>query len=444
MLELFLPLWCGARVDVATRETTFDGLAIRERIETRGITAMQATPTTWRLLLAAGWEGAEGFRALVGGEALPADLAATLAPRVGSLWNMYGPTETTVWSTCDRVEAGGAPVTIGRPVANTEILILDGDGRACPPGIAGELCIGGAGVSRGYVGREALTREKFVDHPLRPGTGETVYRTGDLARWLDDGRIDCLGRIDDQVKLRGFRIELGEIEAALGEADGIDHAVAGLVKGVDGPFLAAWLVPDEAHEAGVPNELVLRELLRARLPLYMMPSAFMIVEALPRTPNGKIDRRALPDPGASSANLAEAATVDVHDLPENRPASETERVLLGVWEKVLHRGQISVNSNFFDLGGNSISAMQIVAACAKRDLPLTILEVFTLGSIRLCAEAIDGAIEGAIGGATEGAHSPEAGADVADPAEKPARAASHTDADLARIASLLGTGGGSG
>ena len=435
-LELLLPLTCGARVDVAARDATFDGLALANRIEAEGITAMQATPTTWRLLLAAGWEGTPGLKALVGGEALPRDLVAALLPRVGSLWNMYGPTETTVWSTCDRVTDPEAAPTIGRPIANTEVLVLDANGRPCPVSVPGELCIAGAGVSAGYVGRDDLTAEKFVPHPLRPDSGERIYRTGDLARWLDDGRLDCLGRMDDQVKLRGFRIELGEIEAVLADVPGVDHAVASLVRNADTEYLAAYLVADASVADGVPNELVLREALRERLPLYMVPAAFMVLDAVPRTPNGKVDRRALPNPGSTAANLAELATVDVHDLPENRPATGMERTLSALWEKSLYRGEISVNSNFFDLGGNSIGAMQIMSACRKRGLELSILDIFDLGTIRLCAAAVEERAATAAARA-DGANGAAAADGKRDASSGTADAPSHATEDLARIAKLL-------
>ncbi len=429
VLELFLPLITGASVDVASRDLTFDGHELAKRIAEQGITAMQATPTTWRLLLAAEWEGTAAnlseFKALVGGEALPRDLAAALIPRVSALWNMYGPTETTVWSTCDKIIDADAPISIGKPIANTQILILDGSDNLCPMSISGELCIAGDGVTLGYVNRDELTAEKFIPHPLYPDSGERVYRTGDLARWTEDGKLECLGRIDSQVKLRGFRIELGEIESVLADADGIDHAVVKLISEPDNEFLAAYMVPDAKSEDVTPNELTLRELLRDKLPLYMVPSTFMIIDAMPRMPNGKIDRKALPDPHASSANLAERANVDVFDLPENQPATSTEKTLSEIWEKTLRKEKLSVNSNFFDLGGNSISAMQIMSACKKRDVTLTILDIFNLGTIRLCAQASDQISEQAnrASGSVEAATAP--------------KVAQHTQDDMARIAAML-------
>lgn len=436
VLELFLPLISGASVDVATRETTFDGHALRERIESQGITMMQATPTTWRLLLAADWQGSKSFKALVGGEPLPKDLAASLIPVVGSLWNMYGPTETTVWSSCERITDATAVISVGKPIANTEVLILDTNDKLCPVTIPGELCIAGDGVTEGYVNRDDLTAEKFRPHPLRPESGERIYHTGDLARWMEDGRLECLGRIDSQVKLRGFRIELGEIESVLSEAEGIDHAVVNLFKNATTEFLAAYLVPDTSYEGVTPNELTLRDLLREKLPLYMIPSTFMLLDALPRMPNGKIDRKSLPNPNSSAANLAELANIDVYDLPENQPSTDTERVLSEMWEKGLHRKKLSVNSNFFDLGGNSITAMQIMSACKKKNIELSILDIFNLGTIRLCAEAADMAAASKAQSQSGSANEAQS-AQAAAPAEQEQSAGFHANDDLARIAQLL-------
>jgi len=303
---------------------------------------------------------------------------------------MYGPTETTVWSSCGQIKGDDDVMSIGCPIANTEILILDGNDNLCPVMIPGELCIAGQGVSDGYINLDELTAEKFVAHPLKPDDGEKIYRTGDLARWMDDGRLECLGRIDNQVKLRGFRIELGEIESVLSDAEGIDHAVVKLVEQPQGDYLAAYLVPEASGEHETPNELRLREILREKLPLYMTPATFMILDQIPKTPNGKVDRRALPDPHSSSANLAAMANIDVYELEENQPNTRLEELMSGFWEKTLRRDKISVNSNFFDLGGNSISAMQIMSACKQSDIKINILDIFNLGTIRMLCELIQG------------------------------------------------------
>ncbi|HJT98737.1 MAG TPA: amino acid adenylation domain-containing protein, partial [Rhodanobacteraceae bacterium] len=223
VLELILPVATGAHVVIATREEATDGEALRRLLESNHATVMQATPATWRLLIEAGWRGAKDFRALCGGEPLPGELATKLLERTGQLWNMYGPTETTVWSTCDRVTAG-RPISIGTPIANTQIHVLDSELQALPIGIVGELLIAGDGVTQGYLDRPELTAERFVADPYQLDPSAKMYRTGDLGRWRSDGTIECLGRTDFQVKVRGYRIELGEIETALARHPAIAQA----------------------------------------------------------------------------------------------------------------------------------------------------------------------------------------------------------------------------
>ncbi len=226
-LELFLPLVSGGRVVVAPSETVADGRALAALLKDSGATVMQATPATWRLLLESGWEGDPGLRALCGGEALPRDLAERLLGKVGALWNVYGPTETTIWSTAGRVRGGEGAVPLGGPLANTQIHLLDRGGQPVPVGVPGELFIGGDGVARGYLGRPALTAERFVPDPFAAAPGARLYRTGDLVRRRADGALEFLGRTDHQVKIRGFRIELGEIEAVLAACPGVAQAVVG-------------------------------------------------------------------------------------------------------------------------------------------------------------------------------------------------------------------------
>ncbi len=243
-LELYLPLVVGGRVVLASREEAANGQRLQELIAESGATVLQATPATWRLLLESGWQGGEGLKALCGGEALSPVLAASLGQRVGSLWNLYGPTETTVWSTVEEIRGEG-PILIGKPIANTEAYVLDGAGQPAPVGVPGELLLGGAGLARGYLARPELTAERFVPDPF--GTGSRLYRTGDLARYRADGRLECLGRIDTQVKVRGFRIELGEIEAALARHPEVAAAVVVAREEASGDRrLVAYVVPRRA------------------------------------------------------------------------------------------------------------------------------------------------------------------------------------------------------
>ena len=221
-LELYLPLLVGARVVIAAREVSTDGFALRAQLERCAVTAMQATPATWRLLLEAGFRAPAGFKMLCGGEALPRELAAGLLGAGGELWNLYGPTETTIWSSCARVVDATAPISVGRPIANTQFYVLDTHDQPLPPGVPGELHIGGEGVARGYHEQAELTAQKFLGNPFAPGR---LFRSGDRARWLPDGQLQLLGRTDQQIKLRGFRIELGEIESALMQFAQVQAAV---------------------------------------------------------------------------------------------------------------------------------------------------------------------------------------------------------------------------
>jgi len=258
-LELFLPLWVGATVTIADRETAIDPRRLRATLESDPPTVLQATPATWRLLLETGWRGDRGLRMLCGGEAMSPELAQRLVAGGGELWNVYGPTETTVWSTLDRVAPGTTRISIGRPIDHTRVYVLDGERRLVQPGEVGEIYIGGRGLARGYRHRPELTAERFVDDPYGP-PGARMYRTGDLGRLLDDSRFECLGRIDHQVKIRGFRVELGEIEAALRGADGIDEVVVVADPRPDGdPVLGAFWVGSATRQA-------LYERARAKLP----------------------------------------------------------------------------------------------------------------------------------------------------------------------------------
>jgi len=247
-LELFLPLLVGARLIVASRDTAADGAALAETLARARVTVMQATPITWRLLLAAGWQGKADLKILCGGEALPLDLAQQLLPRAASLWNLYGPTETTIWSTVCEIGPGDEVVTIGRPIANTQMYLLDPKLQLVPVGVPGELYIGGEGLARGYLNRPELTDERFIPHPFSNRPGARLYKTGDLARYRPDGTIEHLGRLDFQVKLRGFRIELGEIEAVLSQHTAVRQAVVVAREDVPGDKrLVAYVVQNSRY-----------------------------------------------------------------------------------------------------------------------------------------------------------------------------------------------------
>jgi amino acid adenylation domain-containing protein len=347
VLELFLPLITGARIELADREVASDGRVLLERINQSGVTMMQATPATWRLMLAAGWNESddnytENLKVLCGGEAMPADLAADLLSRVASVWNMYGPTETTVWSTVYQVTDADKPIMIGKPIANTDIYIVDCNMHDQPVGVAGELYIGGSGVTRGYLNRDSLTKERFVNH-----ASGRLYRTGDLVRYHSDGNIEYINRLDNQVKVRGFRIEPGEIESVLSQHENIDQAVVLIREDQPGDTrLVAYYLTDNDDLSTTQ----LRKHLRTHLPDYMIPQHFVQLEELPVTPNGKIDRLALPAP----------FNTGVSDDQYVAPRTDNEKFLAAIWQDVLKVDRVGAYDNFFELGGHSLLSMQVI------------------------------------------------------------------------------------
>ena len=268
-LELLLPLIVGAQVVIAASDVTNDGRRLAALLRSSGATIMQATPSTWRMLMAAGWEGSKGLKILCGGEAWPLNLANALLPRCSSLWNMYGPTETTIWSAAARITAG-QPVLIGPPIANTTFYVLDPSGQVVPLGVPGELYIGGDGVTRGYLNRPELTSERFIPDPFSEAVDARFYRTGDLVRQLPNARFEFLGRLDFQVKVRGFRIELGEIEAILRAHPSVQDAVVIALDGDEGgKRLVAFVTPNGVADISVG---ALREFLRQKAPTSYDPS----------------------------------------------------------------------------------------------------------------------------------------------------------------------------
>ncbi|MEU7861241.1 non-ribosomal peptide synthase/polyketide synthase [Nonomuraea sp. NPDC049141] len=384
-LELFLPLVTGARLVIANAEVARSPEALAELVERSGATVMQATPATWRMLVDDGWRGAAGLRALCGGEALPAELAGAVLERTAELWNLYGPTETTVWSARQEIVAGD-DVTLGHPIANTTLHVLDARLDPVPAGVPGELYIGGDGVARGYHARAALTAERFVADPVSRD-GSRLYRTGDLVRRRADGRLDFLGRTDHQVKLRGFRIEPGEIESALAAHPALAAAVV-VVRGTGGDErLVGYLVPAEGGR-GIPAPAELREHLRTTLPDYMVPAVYVELAGLPRTPNGKLDRAALPEPNPRHLDPAAGYTA---------PRTTAEEVVAGVWAQVLDLGPVGVTSNFFELGGHSLAAVQVISRLrAAFDCELSLALLFDHPTVRELAVAVEAATSGTV------------------------------------------------
>ncbi|MGI9291060.1 MAG: amino acid adenylation domain-containing protein [Gammaproteobacteria bacterium] len=372
VLELMLPLVNGATVVMATRDESVDGYALIELLEQQSITMMQATPATWRMLLQSDWQGRAGLKVLCGGEALERDLANELHDRCDSVWNMYGPTETTIWSSCHRYDPNDRVISVGRPIGNTQVYVLDNQLQPVPVGVAGELFIAGDGVARGYKDRTDLNAERFLANPFRPG--ERMYRTGDLARFLNNGELQIQGRTDFQVKLRGFRIELGEIEAALRNCEPVNQAVVLLREDTPGDQrLVAYFTGNEDADINA-----LREQLYVTLPGYMVPAAFLWLDAIPQTPNGKVNRKALPAPDWSAEQDYVA------------PESATEVALAEIWQNVLQLDKIGVNDNFFVLGGHSLLATQLVARIRNIfQLELPLMYIFDYPSVGSLALAID-------------------------------------------------------
>ncbi|WP_460625008.1 amino acid adenylation domain-containing protein, partial [Kitasatospora kifunensis] len=375
-LELYLPLISGARVELVPRHTVIDTPALAELLHRSGATIMQATPSLWRALtehLGSTTAELPYLRVLVGGEALPGPLADALGS-LGQVTNLYGPTETTIWSTTTRIDATETP-TIGQPIANTRTYVLDASLRPAPAGVAGELYIAGHGLARGYLNRTALTAERFVAAPFG-APGERMYRTGDLARWRTDGTLEYLGRTDDQVKLRGHRIELGEIEAALATHPTVAHAAVIVREDVaGGPRLVGYAVP--ASESDVLDITEVRTHLAASLPEYMVPTAIVILDSLPLTLNGKLDRHALPAPDLAPAS-------------DRAPRTPREQILCEVFAEVLALPQVGVDDSFFELGGHSLLATRLISRIRTAlDIELPIRALFEAPTVATLAQRLD-------------------------------------------------------
>ncbi|MDZ8221786.1 amino acid adenylation domain-containing protein [Nostoc sp. ChiVER01] len=364
VLEIFLPLIVGATTFIVSREVATDGEKLLTTLNHSQATVMQATPATWQLLLAAGWQGSQHLKILCGGEALSTSLAKELVNRTQSVWNMYGPTETTVWSTCYSILKDGIPL-IGQPIANTQIYLLDSCLQPVPVGVPGEMYIGGAGVTLGYLNRSELTQERFISNPFSQEPNAQLYRTGDLVRYRADGNLEYLQRMDDQVKIRGFRIELGEVELAIAQYPGVKQAVVIAPEVVPGEKrLVGYVVPNSQQKIAIAE---LRNLLQIKLPNYMVPSVFVILDTLPLNTNGKVDRKALP-----VDNLANAEIEKIFATAED----PLQFQLTKIWENVLNIYPIGIKDNFFDLGGHSLLAIRLFSQINKtfgQNLPTAIL-----------------------------------------------------------------------
>ncbi len=382
-LEIYLPLLRGARAVIASRDVTADGIRLRRLLERSGATVMQGTPATWRLLLAAGWEHTRGLKILCGGEALPWTLAEQLIERGDSVWNLYGPTETTIWSTIEKVEKESRSVLqdgvvpIGRPIANTQVYVLDRALQPVPIGVPGELCIGGDGLARGYLNPPELTSEKFVPDPFGDTLERRLYRSGDLVLFEPDGKLKFLGRMDHQVKVRGFRIEMGEIESVLNAHPDIQESIVIKREDASGDArLFAYII------AKIPlDDAALREHMQAKLPDYMVPSAIVALDAFPLTPNGKVDRRSLPEPGGQQLDTR---------VEYVAPRNETETTIAGLWEGVLKIDRAGVHDNFFAMGGHSLKATQLMYRF-QRDLgvDISLLDIFRTPTIARLAAIVE-------------------------------------------------------
>jgi amino acid adenylation domain-containing protein len=387
-LDFYLPLITGARFILLSRDASVDGHRLLGELR-RGITMLQATPTSWRMLLEAGWKEKEtdNLKVLCGGEALSSSLAQSLLTRSGSVWNMYGPTETTVWPLAKKLNSWKDSVSIGRPIANTQVYILDSQRQPVPIGVVGEIYIGGAGVARGYLNRPELTEERFLKDPFSADAGARMYRTGDLGRWMADGNVEFLGRNDFQVKIRGFRIELGEIEAQLAKHPGVREAVALTREDTPGDkILMAYYTPRNTSAQGEPSLTVdqLHSFLLASLPEYMVPTAYIRLDALPLLPNGKLDRKAL------SAPSQDAYVTHAYEPPKG----QTEAMLASIWREVLKCGRIGRNDNFFALGGHSLLVMRVVQKIRESlrvEIPASAL--FETPTIAGLAEQVSGRID---------------------------------------------------
>ncbi len=375
-LELLLPLLVGARLVVANEEQVMDGHMLLQLLEQSKATVLQATPGTWRMLIDAGWSRQLPLKVLCGGEALPRDLADQLVERSEQVWNMYGPTETTIWSSATRVGGETGPLLIGPPIANTQFYVLDQRLQPAPVGVVGELYIGGRGLARGYWRRPDLTTERFLPNPFAEGR---IYKTGDLGRWRVNSsglaRVELLGRTDFQVKIRGYRIELGEIEAALNRHPAVRESVVvahtSQNAGAAITRLVAYVDAGNSAEHATALAADLVTMLTATLPEYMIPGVILPLPQLPRSPNGKIDRKSLPD-----VDTFLKSGLHSPERPFTAPSTAEHKKLAEIWADVLMLDRVSITDSIFELGADSLLIFRIAARSQKEGLYITAAQIF--------------------------------------------------------------------
>lgn len=377
-LELFLPLITGALLVLTETNVTRDGRALLDVIKAEGVTIMQATPSTYRMMLEAGWVATPQLKVFCCGEPMTNDLAAKLLDKCGSVYNMYGPTETTVYSTGTQITSADGVITIGHPISNTQVYILDENHQPVAKGEIGEICISGDGVARGYLNQPGLTDEKFIDNIFSNTDGEKLFITGDLGKLLDNGAIQCFGRIDHQIKINGYRIELGEIEYNLSKQKDIKEAI--VIAREDEPgtkYLVAYIIvkDDSNIETQIKNW---KNALKEVLPQFMVPGHFVILTHFPLTNNGKIDRKALFKPNA------------VKKENNNLPVTDIQQKVSDIWCECIGVECINIYDDFFDIGGNSIIAVKVVIKLEKEfNLPLPLAALFDYNTIKKLAKLIE-------------------------------------------------------
>jgi amino acid adenylation domain-containing protein len=392
VFELFLPLSNGATLTIASNDDITDSHALIKIIEKNDITIIQATPSFWNILLSGGWKGKNNLTAICGGEALTSNLVKQILPKVRELWNCYGPTETTVYSTFYKFEDINSQILIGRPIENTKIYILNKDNMPVPIGVAGEVAIGGMGVTKGYHNRPGLTNEKFIQFE----NDQVIYKTGDLGRYLDNGNIELSGRIDNQIKLRGFRIEPGEIEALLVKLEGVKESEVKTHRfDDDDERLVAYL--NVNNDFTLSREDIIRSL-GQNLPQHMIPSFFQRYDGFPRTPNGKINKNLL----KLELTAPELNTINNKIEHENeREFTSSERTIFDIWSDKLKTNNFSITDNFFDIGGNSLIAISVMAKIeAAFNIDLGLRVFFDSPRIKDLAEAIEFALKKSTSGKT--------------------------------------------